>query len=197
MPAHRSHDDRPDTELAGVLPEPEPDEAVTMTAIALAESGGSSGSTGEDPRGLWSDDVDAPHDADAPMGRGDAPVRGVGGDPGAGLDGLDETAPATVADGAPDPDPPAAFGAPVPEVDDVPVRSFDDPGATGSEGADAVPEVDDEVLVAFASGDSAATPGSSAYEPEPFAAATFAGAGDDADGVDPSPAWSTDPELAD
>jgi hypothetical protein len=36
-----------------------------------------------------------------------------------------------------------------------------------------------------------------AYEPEPIATTAFASDADDPDGVDPSPAWSTDPELAD
>ena len=167
----------PDVGLAAAGPAPEPDEAATMTAIALAESGGSTRGSGGDSHGSWQVDVGATS-APAPTA-----VHPVGADPGVGLDDLGAVEAATdaapsqagasddgagpwrspdagavdVGGGADAVGDEAAFGAPVADTDVAPMfeasraDALDPPGTEG-----AVAEVDDEVLVAFAAGDGTA-----------------------------------------
>jgi hypothetical protein len=185
MPARRSHDDRHDTELVGVEPEPEPDQAATMTAIALAESGGSTASSGEDARGLWQINVAAP-------------ARGVGTDPGAVLDGLDEAPAPSLARVDPAADA-LAFGAPAPDADDPSARGSGDLAPGGPDGPSAGPELDDEVLVGFAAVD-AAPPEATDREADLFAEvphAADADSSDDSDDLDPPAGWTIAEELAD
>jgi hypothetical protein len=189
MPASRSPDDHDGADLVGELPEPEPDQAATMTAIALAESSGSTGSTGEDSRGLWQINAEA---------RTTAPGAVADVDPGAALDGLDATSAQPVVVES-EVDVLAAFGAPVHDGD-LPAGRHGDVGLARPGEPAAAPELDDEVLIAFVGGSAASSPEPNVYEADPLADAPDAGVADDVDGLDRivEPAgWSITQELED